>query len=188
METTALAPADRRASLLPTALIGAAYLAVFVIFAASESWYTAFMAVHVSFVVLWIGGGLFLTMMGILAERARDAQQLLAITKMAALAGERIFPPASIVVLSMGIAMQINAHRSFSHFWIIFGLIGFASTFVIGMGVLAPRSKKLKALLTTKSADDPETIAAISRILLIARVDIAVLLLVVADMVIKPFS
>jgi hypothetical protein len=34
----------------------------------------------------------------------------------------------------------------------------------------------------------PETIAEIKKILLIARVDIAVLLLVVADMVTKPFS
>jgi hypothetical protein len=34
----------------------------------------------------------------------------------------------------------------------------------------------------------PETVAAIRRILLIARFDIAVLLLVVADMITKPFG
>jgi hypothetical protein len=44
------------------------------------------------------------------------------------------------------------------------------------------------ALLEEKGPTAPETQAAIQRILLIARVDVAVLLLVVADMLMKPFS
>jgi hypothetical protein len=43
-------------------------------------------------------------------------------------------------------------------------------------------------LSATKGTTAPETIEAIRRILLIARFDIAVLLLVVADMITKPFS
>jgi hypothetical protein len=43
-------------------------------------------------------------------------------------------------------------------------------------------------VIETEGAEAPETQAAIQRILLIARVDIAVLLLVVADMVLKPFT
>ena len=189
METSA-APhlEERRNSPLPNALIGAAFLAVFIVFAASESWYTAFMAVHVSFVVIWIGGGTFLTLMAMLAERARDGEQLVSIAKQAAFAGEKVFSPAAIVVLAMGIAMTINAHLGFGHFWLIFGLIGFASTFVTGIGVLAPMSKKVNALIQEKGVNDPEAMAAVSRLLLIARCDVALLLLVVADMVIKPFS
>jgi uncharacterized membrane protein len=187
-ETTAQAPAERQASFLPTALIGLAFLAVAIVFAASSSWYDTFLTVHILFVVLWIGGGLFLTLFGILAERAHDPAQMVQLTKMAMLAGERIFPPAAIVVLAMGISMVLNAHYGFGHFWLIFGLLGFASTFVIGMGVLAPRAKKLDALLAEKGPDDAETQTAISQILLIARIDIAVLALVIVDMVTKPFS
>jgi len=187
-ETTAEAPADRRASLLPTALIGLAFLAIAIVFAASSSWYDTFLAVHILFVVLWIGGGVFLTIFAILAERARDGAQLVSIAKMAAFAGERIFAPAAIVVLAMGIAMVLNADLGFGHFWLIFGLLGFASSFVVGVAVLGPRSKKLDALLTQNGPDDAETQAAISKLLLIARADIAVLLLVIVDMVTKPFS
>jgi uncharacterized membrane protein len=189
IEETTPVPAERHASLVPTALIGLAFLAVAIAFVASaSSWYVTFMAVHVLFVVLWVGGGLFLTLFAILAERADDKAQISAITKMAAFAGERVFAPAAIVVVAMGIAMVLNAHLGFGHFWIIFGLLGFASTFVIGIGVLGPRAKKLEVLLADKGSDHPETQAAISQILLIARFDIAVLALVVVDMVTKPFS
>jgi uncharacterized membrane protein len=186
-DTTTPAPADR-ASLVPTALIGLAFLAVAIVFAASSSWYDTFMAVHVLFVVLWVGGGLFLTLFGILAERSRDSAQIGQIVKMAAFAGQRVFAPAALVVLAMGISMVLNAHLGFGHFFIIFGLVGLASTFIIGIGVLGPRAEKLHVLLAEKGLDAPETQAAISTILLIARVDIAVLALVVVDMVTKPWS
>ena len=44
------------------------------------------------------------------------------------------------------------------------------------------------AILAEKGPQAPETLAAISEILLIARVDTAVLGLVIVDMVTKPFS
>jgi hypothetical protein len=186
-ESTAV-PTERPASYLPSAIIGVAFLAVTIVFAASSSWYDTFLAVHILFVVIWVGGGLFLTINGILAERRQDPAEMVQLTKLATFAGEKLFPPAAIVVLAMGISMVLNAHLGFGHFWLIFALLGFASTFVIGIGVLAPRAKKLDALLGEKGAAAPETQAAISQLLLIARFDMAVLGLVIVDMVTKPFS
>jgi uncharacterized membrane protein len=185
--TAAEAPASR-ASQLPNALIALAFLIVAIVFAASSSWYDTFLTVHILFVVIWIGGGLFLTLNGILAERKRDPAEMVQLVKMAAFAGERIFAPSAIVVLAMGISMVLNAHYGFGHFWLIFGLLGFASSFVIGIAVLSPRARKLDALLAGPGPEAPETQAAISEILLIARVDMAVLGLVIVDMVTKPFS
>jgi hypothetical protein len=71
---------------------------------------------------------------------------------------------------------------------VIAGLVGYASTMVTGMAVLSPLAKKVEASMKTQGPEHPETIALIKRILLVARVDVAVLLLVVADMVTKPFS
>ena len=45
----------------------------------------------------------------------------------------------------------------------------------------------MSELIQTKGVNDPETTAAISSILLIARADVAMLLLVIVDMVTKPF-
>jgi hypothetical protein len=59
---------------------------------------------------------------------------------------------------------------------------------VTGMAVLSPLAKKIAASSAAHGPEHPATIALIRRILLVARVDVAVLLLVVADMVSKPFS
>ena len=81
----------------------------------------------------------------------------------------------------------MNANLTYDQFWLIFGLIGFAASFLIGIGVLAPRARRLSVLVAEKGPEAPETQAAISEILLIARFDMAVLLLVIIDMVAKPF-
>ena len=189
MDNTVSTPLEeQRPSLLPTALIAAAVLVVAIVFCSSSSWYFTFKAVHVGFAVIWIGGGFLLTVLGVVAERQRDAEQLAVIAKQAALVGERLFSPASAIVLAAGIAMMININWGWGHFWIVAGLVGFASTFITGVGFLAPRSKKLHELMQTAGPTAPETQAAISQILLIARIDIAVLLLVIVDMVVKPFS
>ena len=70
----------------------------------------------------------------------------------------------------------------------IAGLVGYAITFTIGIGVLSPMTKRIAALTEEKGAADPETAAAITRVLQIVRIDVAMLLLVVVDMVVKPFS
>src|SRR5436309_2740548 len=186
--TAATTLEEQRRSLLPTALIAAAFLVVAIVFCASSSWYATFKAVHVGFAVIWIGGGFLLTILGIIAERENDPAGLAAIARQAALVGQKLFSPAAGIVLLAGIAMMINTNWGWGHFWITAGLVGFASSFVTGIAVLAPRSKRLHELMQTAGPTAPETQAAIKSILLIARFDMAVLLLVIIDMVVKPFS
>jgi uncharacterized membrane protein len=175
-------------SQLASLLIGIVFLVVAVIFASSSSWFTVFLLIHILFVVVWIGGGLFITIMALRAEQASDSAQLASIAKMAAFAGQRIFAPSALIVLVMGIAMVENAGFGYNHFWIAFGLIGFLITFVLGIAVLGPRSKQVDELREAKGLEAPETQAAISNLLLIARADVAMLLLVIVDMVVRPFS
>jgi hypothetical protein len=67
------------------------------------------------------------------------------VARQAAFVGERVFAPAALVVLAMGIAMMLNTNWGWGHFWIVVGLLGVASTFVIGIGVLSPLSKRIVA-------------------------------------------
>jgi uncharacterized membrane protein len=189
METSAATTTpERRASLLPTALIAAAFLVVAIVFCASSSWYFTFKAVHVGFAVIWIGGGFLLTVLGLVAERQNDPEQLATVARQAAMVGEKLFAPAAGIVLLAGIAMMIKINWGWDHFWVTAGLVGFASSFVTGIAVLSPRAKRLDELMQTTGPAASETQAAIRSILLIARFDMAVLLLVVVDMVVKPFS
>lgn len=189
------APAEQSRSAQITLGVLATVIVVGAIFAFNGAdgphWFALFKWIHVSFVVFWVGGGLMLTVLGLMAERSTDPREIVMLAKWAAFAGQRLFAPASLVVLAMGIAMLIHGGDPILHwgkFWVIVGLLGFASTFITGIAFLSPQAKKVHSLSESHGPEAPETIAAIKSILLIARVDIGVLLLVVADMVTKPFS
>ncbi len=151
-------------------------------------WYAAFKTVHVVFAVAWIGGGLMLTILALRAQRETDPKAVVTVARQAAFAGEKIFAPAGLVVFLMGIAMMINTDWGWGKFWVVAGLVGYATTFVTGIAVLSPLAKKIEASAEQNGPEHPATIALIDRILLIARVDVAVLLLVIVDMITKPFS
>lgn len=184
---------DPRSRGLTLALLGIVVAAA-IIFAFSSSaflpnnWFALFKAIHVTFAVVWVGGGVLLVILALMAERTGDPEQLLGITRQAAFAGERIFAPAGLVVFVMGIAMMINTNFGWGEFWVVVGLVGYVVTFVTGIAVLSPLAKRITVSIEERGATDPETIALIERILLIARVDIAVLVIVVLDMVTKPFA
>jgi uncharacterized membrane protein len=192
METSAPTPAEARSSGQLTALLAGIVLIVGVVFISqaswSNAWYSAFKAVHVLAAVVWIGGGALLMILGLAAERKRDPVELATVARQAAMVGEKLFAPAGIVVVAMGVAMMVNTNWGWGKFWVIAGLVGYAITFVTGVAVLSPLTKKIAALTEAKGPTHPETAAAITRVLQIVRIDVAMLLLVVIDMVVKPFS
>ncbi len=193
METTSAVQAPERRPSWLTPAIGLAIVAVGLLFAfkatdASTTWFGVFKLIHVSVAVFWVGGGLLLTVLAMRAERAKNPEELAHIARQAVFAGERLFAPAGAVVLAMGIVMVVNQHIGFGTTWVDIGLVGYALSFATGIGVLAPRARRLVALLDGKGPAAPETQAATRQILLIARLDVAVLLVVVADMLLKPFS
>jgi uncharacterized membrane protein len=193
METTSsTTPAARSTSARVTIGVGLAVVFFVALFAFNSAWYghwyALFRVVHIVMAVFWVGGGLTLTILGLRAERSTDPNEMATLARQAAFAGERLFAPAGMIVLLMGIAMMINTNWGWGKFWVVAGLVGYAATFVTGIRFLGPLAKKIDELLTEKGPAAPETQAAIRRILLVARVDVGVLLLVVADMVTKPFG
>ena len=100
--------------------------------------------------------------------------------------GPHFFAPVSMVVLLAGIAMVIESGWEFTDAWIIFGLLGFAATFITGMAFLGPASKKVGEGMAQRGPDDPEVQKGIARLFQISRIDAIVLVLVVINMVVKP--
>ena len=177
-----------------TIAILAAVVVIGVIFAFSSStavpnnWYSLFKAGHVLFAVIWVGGGVSIMIHAIRAQRTYNPEDIVTIAKQAAFMGEKVFAPVGLVTFLLGIAMIINTSWGWGHFWIIAGLIGYAATFIIGVAILSPLAKKIDQSAEHNGATHPETIALIERIMLIGRFDVAVLMLVVLDMVTKPFA
>ncbi|TML53513.1 MAG: hypothetical protein E6G21_02490 [Actinobacteria bacterium] len=165
MEQAVAAPSAanrRRTSIIVTASIAVALVAVSIVFAASAPWYFVFKMLHVGAAVVWVGGGLFITICAVLAELADNDDQLLQIGHWAETVAGRLFPAMSFVVLGFGIAMTMNGDIPYNQFWIIFA---------------AEHGPKA-----------PEVQARLRRILFVVRVDVALMFLIVFDMVVKPFS
>ena len=182
----ALSEENRRASTAITLAAAALLLLGTLVFLLeSDSWYVAFKAVHVVAAVLWVGGGTLLAALVITAERDPDPARLLGVARQAEWAA-RIFIPASFTVLAMGIAMTINGDLDWGQFWLVFGLIAWGISTAIGIGFLTPRIKQLNELIQERGERDPLVQAAVQPILLAARIDIALLLLIVIDMTVKP--
>jgi uncharacterized membrane protein len=183
METPhpAAAAADRRTANTVTVVVGLVVLALALVFLFNtnlftSNWYAFFKWVHVTGAVLWVGGGLTLTILALRAERSAVPAEMAMIAKQAAFVGERVF------------GMVVNLSLDWGTSWIVIGLVGYGITFLTGSLVLGPSAKRIGQLIETKGAEDDETQAAIRRTLLIARGDEGVLLLIVAAMILKPFT
>jgi len=193
METTSAQAPERVSNWITPAILlavaGVGLLFAFEATDASSTWFGIFKLIHVGVAVFWVGGGLLLTALALRAERSHDPEEIARIARQAMFVGEKLFAPAGGIVLLMGIAMVINSPAiGFGDTWVIIGLVGFAISFVTGIAVLAPRARRIVELSDTVGVVAPQTQAAIREILLISRVDIAVLVIVVFDMLMKPFS
>jgi uncharacterized membrane protein len=180
--------AAKRTSLYVTGAVGVALVAVAILFAANAPWYYVFKMLHVGAAVVWVGGGLFIAIIAVLAELASDDDQLLQIGHWAETVAGRLFPVMSFVVLGFGIAMTSNGDIPYDQFWLIFGLVAWALSAATGILFLGPESKRLNKAAAEHGPKAPEVQARLRRILLVVRVDVALMFLIVFDMVAKPFS
>jgi uncharacterized membrane protein len=193
MDTPATVPAEERNSGTLTYVLLAIVLVVAALFAFNSSavpdhWYGLFKAIHVTFAVLWVGGGVMITILAIVAERSNDPLQIANVARQAATVGEKFFAPVGLVTFLMGVAMMLNTNWGWGKFWVVVGLLGYLATFAIGILLIAPNVKKLHAMIEAHGPTHPDSIALIKRVMLISRVDAALLLIVVLDMVTKPFA
>jgi uncharacterized membrane protein len=190
MEQVVAAPSaeSRRTSFIVTSVIALTLVVISIVFAANTPWYFVFKMLHVGAAVVWVGGGLFITIIAVLAELANDDDQLLQIGHWAETVAGRLFPVMSFVVLGFGIAMTSNGDIPYNQFWIIFGLIAWALSAATGILFLGPESKRLNKAAAEHGPQAPEVQARLRRILLVVRVDVALMFLIVFDMVAKPFS
>jgi uncharacterized membrane protein len=187
-QVAAAASAERRrTSVVVTSAVALAFVAVAILFAASTQWYFVLKMLHVGASVVWVGGGIFITICAVLAELANDDDQLLQIGHWAETVASRVFPVMSFVVLGFGIAMTSNADIAYDQFWLVFGLVAWALSAATGILFLGPESKRLNRAAAQHGPKSAEVQARLRRILLVVRVDVALMFLIVFDMVAKPF-
>jgi hypothetical protein len=81
-----------------------------------------------------------------------------------------------------------NLNWGWDQFWIVFGLVAWGLSATTGIFFLGLEAKRLNAVAAEHGPKSPQAQARLRRILLVARVDVALLFVIVLDMVAKPFS
>ena len=148
--------------------------------------YELLLAIHILAVVVWVGGATSIQVLAIRATGSGDPVRMATFAGEAEWVGMRVFMPSSVVVLLAGIALVLEGNWGFDQLWILIGLAGIAFSIVTGAAFLGPESGRMKALLESRTFEDPEVQSRLNRIFMISRIELVVLLLIVLDMVIKP--
>ncbi len=161
---------------------------IIVFLAAAPYTYQVYLAIHIASAVIWVGGDVTLTTLGIVFERRQEGETLAALGRMGAWIGTRVYTPILFVVIGFGIALMQEGHFGWGHFWVIFALIGWAAAASIGVGFVGPELGRIDEAARTHGPQSEEVMRRVKRLFMIFRFDTALLVLIVLDMAAKPFS
>ena len=143
-------------------------------------------ALHVVLAVLWVGGG-FAGQVMVSRLRSSDPVTMVKAALQLEWIGTHIFLPASLLMLGAGLWMVFGFEIwELTDAWVLIGLFGFLATVITGAAFLGPQTKKIHALIEERGIEDTAVQQQMARLFVISRVDLAVLIIVVIDMVVKP--
>jgi uncharacterized membrane protein len=147
--------------------------------------YTTMKFVHVISAVAWVGGGIMLDMLIAKAQREGSQVELVALLGRTARFGKTFFTPTAILVLLSGIVMA-SIGDIFAAPWVSTGFLAIFTSAGLGIGFLGPKSGQLRAMIEARGLKDAEVQALGGRLMLVSRIDLAILAITVALMVFKP--
>jgi uncharacterized membrane protein len=156
--------------------------------AVSETYYDTLKFLHVLAAITWVGGNIYAQVLATKVIGEGDPVHLGRLAKDLGDLGNRLLLPAAISVLVFGVWLVAVSAWNFTDPWILIGLTGVGMTIVTGAFFIGPEAGRLVALVAERDPADPQIQRRIRRIVAISRIDLVVLVLVVADMVFKPGS
>ena len=148
------------------------------------SWYEFLLFVHVTAAVIWLGGAFTFQMYGTVVRRGGDADEIARFAGRAGSLAEKMFVPASLVVILAGIGMMIDGNWDWGQLWVVFALVTFGASFVTGLFVISPMAKRIPQVGPTTPAGQE----LIRRMFTILRIDLVYMYAIVFAMVVKPTS
>ena len=146
--------------------------------------YTVAKFFHVLFAIVWIGGGLTITILAELIRRAHQPGELASFARRVELVSMRVFVPSSLIVVGLGFYLVSKGDWGYK-FWIVYSLVAYGVSFVTGAAFLGPQSGQIAKLAASEGPDAPATLAKINLVINTARLDLLLLVSIVFMMVTK---
>ena len=148
--------------------------------------YELWHAIHIVCAVLWVGGGVSVNVLGRMYMRGGDVATMLDFNRKAISIGNRLYAPASVILIVAGVLLVEEVGYDYGSLWIVLGFLGWIFGFVVGIGFFAREGRKIDAAVAGEGASSETAAAGIRRLLLVNSVEVLILLLVVVDMAVKP--
>jgi hypothetical protein len=148
--------------------------------------YELLLLLHVLAAIIWVGAATTYFALELRTDLSGDLDREASHNDDASWLAPRLFIPASMATLLLGIVTAIEGDWDFGSLWIVIGLTGFAVSFAVGIGYFEPEIKRLAAAIERGGAADPEVRRRMANLKTVGRIELAVLYVVVAAMVAKP--
>jgi hypothetical protein len=102
--------------------------------------------------------------------------------------GTRVLVPSSLGLVIIGfVLLHVSAGAyDLGQGWVLFGFIVWLLSASAGTFYLGPESGRLSKLVDERGPEDPEYQRRLSRIFVVSRIELLLLILVVLDMAVKP--
>jgi uncharacterized membrane protein len=148
--------------------------------------YNIYKALHVLAIVVWVGGDVTLTTLGIVFERRRDGEALAQLGKMGGWIGTRVYTPTLFAVFGLGVALIEKGHFGWNQLWIDFAIAGWGAATLVGIGFVGPELGRIDRDAQRFGSESAEVGRRVKRLFTVFRFDTVLLMLIVLDMTAKP--
>ena len=150
------------------------------------SLYTLFKFLHVAAAILWIGGACAISLINFRLARQQQGPALASLAQASEFYGRLVIGPSVLITLAAGIGMVVTVGLDASALWLVWGMIGIAGSFVMGVVLTRRLTTQVTALATTAPAGDTRLVALQRRLTMLNALNVILLLSVVWAMVAKP--
>jgi uncharacterized membrane protein len=148
--------------------------------------YEFLLTIHVLAAVIWVGGGLAMHILGRRVLKRGDPQEIFEFSKEINTVALRLYAPTALILLIAGVLLVNEAGYEFSQLWITLAFIGWAFSFVVGVGYYGPQDKKLQTLVAADGPTATGIVENVRQALFVNQIEQLILILVVIDMTTKP--
>jgi uncharacterized membrane protein len=151
------------------------------------TWYDFWKFLHISFAVLWVGGGAMMQFFALRALASKSNERLVLFAGDVEWIGSRLLTTFSAGAFLTGLALVWNApFWTIGDDWIVIGLVLFGVTFLAGLAFFGPEAGRISKLAAAEGPNSTAVQARIRRILVLSRIDLVLLFLIIFDMAVKP--
>ena len=148
------------------------------------TWYEFWLFLHVTAVIVWIGGGAAIQIFGILTKRAADPAKTAFFAQNVSWTVQRVLLPASLLTLASGFGLVSQGNWDWDEPFVAYGLFAWAAVSAVAFGYLGRALGRAGKRLATEGPSPPLALQ-MRNLVWLSRALLVVLLTIVFMMTVK---